>query len=76
LERGVPLGEGRNIYDRSPIQPGRDTFDEGQTSIGEDTEMEPPDVVVADYIQNTFGVTPQPLHPDTVAKDHEGITNL
>jgi hypothetical protein len=21
-------------------------------------------------------VTPQPLHPDTVAKDHEGITNL
>jgi hypothetical protein len=35
-----------------------------------------PDVVVADYIQNTFGVQPRPLDPVTIAKDHEGMTNL
>ena len=55
---------------------GLPILDEGQTALGEDMEMEPPDVVVADYIQNTFGVQPWPLDPVITAKDHEGMTNL
>jgi hypothetical protein len=70
LGRAEPSREAGNTSGGSPV------LDEGQTALGEGMEMEPPDVVVADYIQNIFGVQPRPLDPVTATKDHEGMTNL
>jgi hypothetical protein len=72
LGRGDPLPEGGNVYEGPGVGSGGDMHEEGQEAM----DMEPPDVVVADYIQNTFGVEPRALDPVTAAKDHEGMTNL
>ena len=75
------------LGDRIPVNEGIHTFNPTVTAVAagpnnaapptpEDTYCEPPDVVIADYIQNTFGIVPRALDPDTAAEDHEGMTNV
>ena len=75
------------LGDKILVDEGIHAFNPNVTAVGEgpsyaapptpqDTYSEPPDVIIADYIQNTFGIQPRALDPGTVAKDHEGMTNV
>jgi hypothetical protein len=74
LEDMIPINEGINAFNPMVIAEAEGPNNDALPTP-EDTHYEPPDVIVADYIQNTFGIEPRALDPSTAAEDHEGMTN-